>query len=256
MTLPLSLLNYFNLILIGFIAVMLIYGFFRGFLLQVFSIVMFIAVCFVSWMLAPVLAQALPIVGNTAQFNVLPVIGPIFQATINTIFWFIIIVFALMVLSLFFKPVLKGIGKLPILKTVNRILGLGLAAMKAFLILILVSMILSSGLFTNGQTFVDQSLLNQIKPVTEITLNAFTKQFDSTGLVAKIMTGQKFTPDETIVLENWLSSKEIPSEVVPVLSKLLRLQAISSQEMNTLLDWMRQNGISETDIQKFTEHFK
>lgn len=256
MTLPVSMLASFNLFIIVFIVVMLLYGFFRGFLLQVFSIVMFIAVCFVSWMIAPVLAKALPIMGSSEQFNVLPIIGPIFQITINTIFWFIIIVFGLMVLSLFFKPVLKGIGKLPILKTVNRILGFCLAGLKAFLALILLSMLLSSGLFTNGQTFVDGTILSQIKPVTEMTVTAITKQFDSTGLVAKIMTGKEFTPDETIVLDQWLTSKNVPADVVPVLSRLLRLQSITPGQMSTLVDWMRENGISEADIQKFMENFK
>ena len=256
MTLPVSMLPTFNLFIFAFIIVMLIYGFFRGFLLQIFSIIMFIAVCFVSWMIAPVLAKALPLMGSSEQFNVLPIIGPIFQLTINTIFWFILIVFGLMVLSLFFKPVLKGIGKLPIIKTVNRILGLGLAAFKALIVLILMSMLLSSGFFTNGQRFVDETVLSQIKPVTEMAVTAVAKQFDSTGLVAKIMTGQEFTPDETIVLDNWLTSKDIPAEIVPILSRLLRLESVTPAQMATLLDWMRENGISEVDIQKFMDHFK
>jgi uncharacterized membrane protein required for colicin V production len=254
MTIPISALPYFNFFIIGFIVVMLVYGFFRGFLLQIFSIVMFIAVCFVSWIIAPVLAKALPIMGSSEQFNVLPVIGPIFQLTINTIFWFIIIVFGLMVLSLFFKPVLKGIGKLPIVKTVNRILGLGLAAFKAFIVLILVSMLLSSGFFTNGQRFVNETALSQIKPVTEMALTAFTKQFDSTGIVSKIMTGQEFNADEVIVLDNWLVSKGVPTDIAPILSKVLRLEAISPADVSKLIAWMRENGISEADIQNFMDH--
>jgi hypothetical protein len=254
MTLPVSMLPTFNFGIIVFIILMLIYGFFRGFLLQVFSIVMFIAVCFVSWIIAPVLAKAVPIMGSTEQFNVLPVIGPIFQLTINTIFWFIIIVFGLMVLSLFFKPVLKGIGKLPILKIVNRILGLGLAAFKAFIVLILLSMLLGSGFFTNGQTFIDSTILSQIKPVSEMAVTIVTKQFDSTGIVSKIMTGQKFTDEEIVVLDNWLILKGVPTDIAPILSRVLRLEAISPASVSKLIAWMRENGISEADIQNFLDH--
>jgi uncharacterized membrane protein required for colicin V production len=256
MTLPLSFLPMFNLIIIGFVVLMLIYGFFKGFLLQIFSIVMFIAVCFVSWMIAPALAKAIPLMQANEQFNVLPIIGPLFQNTINTVFWFIIIVFGLMVLSFFFKPVLKGIGKLPILKTVNRILGLLLAGMKAFFVLILLAMLLNSGWFINGQAYVSKSLLNQLAPITNMAVNAVSAQFDSSGLVAKIMTGQSFSESETFQLETWLSAQSIPSEVVPVLSKLLRLQSISPIEMSLLIDWMRANGISEADINTFMENFK
>jgi len=256
MTLPASMFQYIDSAIVIFVVLMLIYGYFKGFLLQIFSILIFIAVMFVSWMIAPALAKAVPLMQANQQFNVIPIIGPFFQDSINTILWFIIIVVGLMVLSLFFKPVLKGIGKLPIIKTVNRLLGLFLGLLKAAIVLILITLLFNSGLFNNGKDLVTQSYLGQLMPVTQMMVDSFSAKFDSSGLLGKIITGSKFSAEDTVVLENWLSEKEIPLSIVPILSKLLRLQPISASEMTSFIDWMRANGISEADITKFMENFK
>ena len=256
MTLPASIFQYMNIAILVFVGLMLIYGYFKGFLLQIFSILIFIAVAFVSWLIAPALAKAVPLMQANEQFNVIPIIGPLFQDSINTIFWFIIIVVGLMILSLFFKPVLKGIGKIPIIKTVNRVLGLLLAGLKAAVVLILVALLFNSGLFTNGKALVTQSYLGQLMPVTQSMVDSLSAKFDPSGLVGKIMTGSEFSVDDTIALENWLSEKKVPDPIVPILSKLLRLKPLSGTEMTTLVDWMRANGISEEDITKFMESFK
>jgi len=256
MTIPVSFLPYVNIFLIAFIVLMLLYGFFKGFLLQLFSILIFIAISIVSWLIAPSVAKVFPLMASNDSFNVLPIIGPFFQQTINTILWFIIIVFGLMVISLFFKPVLKGIGKLPIIKTVNQILGMLLAGLKAFVALVVLMLILGSGLFRNGQTVINNSILSQLKPVTFTIVSAISNKLDPSGLISKVMTGQEFTPDEVVSLNAWLTTEGIPTAIVPVLSKVLRLQPVNSVEITTLIDWMRANGISEADLQKFLEHFK
>lgn len=254
MTLPSTLLPTMNIAILVFIGLMLVYGFFKGFLLQVFNLVMFLAVCFVSWMIAPGMAKTIPLMRANEQFNVIPIIGPIFQQTINTILWFILIVVALMVFSLFFKPVIKSIGKLPIIKTVNHILGFLLGGLKAFLILVLVMLILESGFISNGRDFVDGSVLSSLKPVSHAVVSSFTSRLDPSGFIARIMTGAEFTSDEVISLNTWLSEKGIPSNVVPILSKVLRLEAINPTELNIFVDWMRLNGISEEDLQNFLEN--
>ena len=207
-------------------------------------------------MIAPALAKAIPLMQANEQFNVIPIIGPLFQDSINTIFWFIIIVVGLMILSLFFKPVLKGIGKIPIIKTVNRILGLLLAGLKAAVVLILVTLLLNSGFFTNGKALVNESYLGQLSPITQSVVDSISAKFDPSGLVGKIMTGSEFSVDDTIALELWLSEKNVPDPIVPILSKLLRLKPLSASEMTSLVDWMKANGISEEDIAKFMERFK
>lgn len=253
MTLPSSLLPTVNIAILVLLVLMLLYGYFKGFLLQVFNLVMFIAVCFVSWMIAPGMAKTIPLMRSNEQFNVIPIIGPIFQQTINTILWFILIVVALMVISLFFKPVIKGIGKLPIIKTVNHILGLLLGGLKAFIILILVMLILEAGWITNGRDFVNGSYLSLLKPVSHAVVSTFSSRLDPSGFIARIMTGSEFTPDEVLTLNAWLADKGVPSDVVPILSKVLRLEAINPTQLNTLVDWMRLNGISEEDLQNFLD---
>lgn len=254
MTLPSSLLPTFNIVIFAFIALMLIYGFFKGFLLQVFNLLMLIAVCFVSWMISPGMAKTFPLMQANEQFNVIPVIGPIFQQTINTILWFILIVFVLMIFSLFFKPVIKGIGKLPIIKTVNRILGLLLSGLKAFIILVLVMLILDSGWISNGRDFIDGSILSSLKPVSHAVVSTFTSRLDPSGFVSRIMTGSEFNEDEVLSLNAWLVEKGIPTDVAPILSKVLRLETVNAIELSELIDWMRLNGISEEDLQNFLDH--
>lgn len=256
MTLPSGIFQYADIAILIFIILMLIMGYFKGFLLQLFNMLIFIAVVFVSWMLAPVLAKTLPLMQANEQFNLIPLIGPIFQVTINTILWFILIVIGLMMLGFFFRPVLKGIGKLPIIKQINQLLGVVLAGIKTIIILTILTLLLSSGLFTNGKDLIQQSWLSQLKPMTQLAITSISSSFDSTGLIAKIMTAQEFSDADTVVLENWLSSKNVPTEVVPSLSKLLRLKPIDSSEMSLLLTWMRENGISEVNIAKFMEQFK
>lgn len=254
MTLPIELLPLTNIILIAFIALMLIYGYFRGFLLQVYGLIVFIVVSIVSWLLAPPLAKVFPLMSHTEAFNVIPRIGPLFQETLNTILWFILIVVALMVASLFFKPLLKGITKLPIIKTVNRILGLLLGGLKAVVALLLLMLILGSGFVYNGQKFIDGSLLGQLKPVSASVITAVADKLDSTGLVSKIMLAQPFTDEEVVTLNAWLADQGVATAVVPILSKVLRLEPIPPAELAVLVQWMRDNGISEEDLQNFLDH--
>jgi uncharacterized membrane protein required for colicin V production len=256
MTIETSLFPLINLILIALVVLMVIWGYFKGFLLQLLSFTVWVTVFLMSWLLAPVLAQLLPILTPDAGLAQLPVIGPLITTAANAVIWFVIIVVVMLLLSLLLRPVLKAVGKIPILKEMNHALGMLFALLKAALLLAALTLFLESSLFTNGSDVVQSGILRVVSPVTASISTQLRSQVDPDGVVAKMLDGKPYSTEETTTLETWLQARGLESELVAPVSKLIRRSALSSEDVLILKAWLEANGLSNEAIEDLLSMFK
>jgi len=246
----------FNLFLIAFVALMVIWGYFKGFLLQLLSFTVWVTVFLLSWLIAPVLAQILPIINPNTGLAQLPVIGPMVAIAIDAVLWFVIIVVVMLLLSLLLRPVLKAIGKVPILKELNHALVMVFALLKAVMLLAILTLLLQTPLFTNGKTLVDASFLRLVMPVTTSVSTQIQREIDPDGVIAKMLDAKTYSAQDTVVLEAWLTERGLDAELVVPVSKLIRRTALSTEDVNVLKTWLEANGFSESDIEELLTMFR
>ena len=256
MTLDPSLFPLLNLILIAFIALMVIWGYFKGFLLQLLSFTVWVTIFLVSWLLAPVLAQLVPILTPAAAVAQLPLIGPLITTAVNAVIWFVIIVVIMLLLSLLLKPVLKAVGKIPILKELNHALGMLFALLKAALLMAALTLLLETSLFTNGSDLVQSGILRVVSPVTASISTQLSTRVDPDGVLAKMLDGEPYSTDDTIRLETWLEARGLESQLITPVSKLIRRSALSSEDLSVLKTWLEANGFTHEAIEDLLAMFK
>ncbi len=256
MTLDASLFPLVNLILIALVVLMVIWGYFKGFLLQLLSFTVWVTIFLMSWLLAPVLAQVLPILTPDAAVAQLPIIGPLITTAVNAVIWFVIIVVVMLLLSLLLKPVLIAVGKIPILKELNHALGMLFALLKTALLLAALTLLLESSLFTNGSDLVQSGILRVVSPVTASISAQISTRVDPDGVLAKMLDGQPYSTEDTVQLDTWLSERGLETELVSPVSKLIRRSALSSEDLVILKTWLEANGFSNEAIEDLLSMFK
>jgi uncharacterized membrane protein required for colicin V production len=256
MTIETSLFPVFNLVLIALVVLLVIWGYFKGFLLQLLSFAVWVTIFLVSWLAAPILAQIVPLVKPDNGLAQLPLIGPLVLTAANAVLWFVIIVVLMLLLSLLLRPVLKAVGKIPVLKELNHALGMLFALLKAGLLLAMVTLLLQSPLFANGNTLIEASILRFVMPVTATVSDQIQNQIDPDGVIAKMLDGQPYSTQDTITLESWLSERGLDAELIAPVSKLIRRAALSTEDILAIKTWLEANGFSESDIEDLLTMFK
>lgn len=256
MTLDTNWFPLVNLFVIGFVVLMVIWGYFKGFLLQLLSFTVWVTIFLLSWLVAPVLAQILPLINPETGLAQLPLIGPMVVIAVNAVLWFVIIVVIMLLLSLLLRPVLKAVGKIPILKELNHALGMVFALLKAAMVLVVVTLLLQTPLFTNGITVVDSSFLRLVLPVTTSVSLQIQREIDPDGVIAKMLDAQPYSTLDTANLDAWLTDRGLDDELIVPVSKLIRRTALSTEDVDALKTWLEANGFSESDIEELLTMFR
>ena len=124
MTLPYNFTNILNLSTIGLALFFVLMGYKRGLLDQLLDLVGFLLSLVLAWLLAPYLADSIPLIPSNLDFFSTPLVGESLHAIANTIVWFVLSVIAMSLLMNFvIKPFAKGIHTIPLANVLNRILG-------------------------------------------------------------------------------------------------------------------------------------
>ena len=145
----------------------------NGFIYELVNLAFLVFSILCSWFIAPVLANKVFIYdANKLVDNKLPLDN--INVFVNTIIWFVLLLLILNVLFLLLKPLLKFFSKIPVLGTVNKILGGIVGIIYGLFITIIISLILTLPIFTNGKEVVDNTVLKYAnilnKEVTKIVI--------------------------------------------------------------------------------------
>ena len=214
MHIPEQLINFMNPVLMGVLFMFLGYGYFRGFLLQVYGLFNTIVKLIIAYLFAPLLAHVFTLYSPhiNRMNNVL--VHTIFTEKINTILWFFIIFVTLSVVLLVLKPLLKGFEQIPILKTVNKITGAALGLIKYVIFIVVLMMVLASPLIPNGRDAIDQSWLLEVETHAPTIMNKVYAYAFSHPAFQRFMAGEVLSERDKQALETWLQQQKYEENVI------------------------------------------
>ena len=211
MTLPSNSVLFINVGVILFLLISIVLGYKRGFLWQVIKT--HFAVLLLSWILAPGFADLIKIFPKKyAPFQETP-LADVFYDKINVLVWFVIIFIIGLIVIAIIKPLFKVVLEFPIIKQFNSLLGAFFALIPAFIIVIIMTFLLNTAIFTNGKDIVDNSVLKYTDTVTEKITSILSKSFQENVAIQKMISDPLSLELEDIksIIE-WLEKSSISSE--------------------------------------------
>jgi len=168
--------DYFLYINIGIIVIYLtfiIVGYIKGFLYEIVSLLYTGISLGLSWLASPVLANMFPVIKLENISSEVDFINKFINlnSIIDTIIYFVIIFFILKLVYVVIAIALKGFNKIPVLGTLNKILGGFTGIISGSIIVMLLSLLLTLPIFKNGTEIKEKTLFNLVGNYSNIAIN-------------------------------------------------------------------------------------
>jgi len=247
-TIPNTVFIYCDLAVLAILTLAILSGYIKGFMLQLLNLVALFAIILIAYYLSPSLAKLVPLVKNNDILFNLPFIGPLIKTSLNGIVWFVLLVIILWIALFLLKPMIKAIGKLPVIKFFNRTLGAVFGGIKGILFLMILAILLKTSLFSNGSALVENTSLHYVNPITQIVMHGIYSRFDSLGIIEKLINKEDLDATEMANLESYLVNIGVSEEAKVVVAKVVSRQDLSADELLVLAQWLKDCGVSQTNI--------
>lgn len=253
MTIPETFYPYFDILVLVFMAFVLWRSYHKGLLLLVLESISLFVAFFLAWLLASPLAQALPIYKADEALLALPVIGPFVSVQINGLLWFVIVFIIVSLILLLMRPVFAGIGKVPLLKGVNHILGLAFGFLQVALYSFLIYILLLTPLIKNGQDVLANSQLRHVGPLsTQLTQSLNLEEVS----LLKIFNPDSMTSEDEVKIKEWLSGRDVEPIHQDILLKIIKHDPLSEDEIAVLRVWLSGFSLGADKINELIEGLK
>lgn len=163
-----------DIIFLGFILLMIIFGYLKGFVTRLYDFITTILILYISYFFAEPLNTIIKIYDYNQQDPITAMAGDIINQIIVFVILFIGLFIAKKIIDLFIKPLLKAIiDKFSLTKFTDRLLGVGLSFVEAILISYISVLIVMSPVFPEGKELINQTVI--AKEVVRI-MPAFTSE--------------------------------------------------------------------------------
>ena len=187
-------------------------GFNKGFLLKLLSCLSFVVVVFLSWNIAEFFKFLHLLPKQWAPFASSE-LAPFFYDYANHIFIFILLVVVLSIALMVLRPIAKIIGDLPLISIFNRILGLFFGLAQSFIVIFLVTFLLTTPLFTNGTQVINKSILRYIEPLQEETIKILGTSMNDYAMFQQLNKSESDV-DNALKIREWLQEKGFSDEEI------------------------------------------
>lgn len=173
MNIPSNLFIIFDILICIIFLFCIIKGVINGFIYELVNILCLAVSFAIAWFVSPILASKVPLIVLDVQNELAAKLYDISNVSIlvNNILWLVIIVLVLNLLFLIIKPIFKKISKIPVIGPFNRILGGVLGALRAFVICLLISVLITMPIVKNGKAVKEGTLLRYSDNLTNVTTN-------------------------------------------------------------------------------------
>lgn len=255
-TLPENIVTIINVVLIGLFLVLALIGYLRGFLSQVYDLIVVLIGCVLALVIAPPLASAVKLVPSSVNFDEIPFVGAQIVTILDRILWTVLIIIILSIVGfifkgLFFKKVLHYKKKI----LADRIGGAVFAILPVFLIGFVTAMILSAPIFTNGSTLLSATVLSPLAPSTQGLVNNFVENNPVISLYEKISNGQELDETDFDAIRQTLIDMGFPQNVIDVAMKFVRHETITDADLEVLKTYAQDNRITEETLRGWLTDF-
>ncbi|MBO7676812.1 MAG: CvpA family protein [Erysipelotrichaceae bacterium] len=185
MRVPSQFFIYINIFIIVLYLVIIFFGYKKGFLYEMISLVYTALALGAAWFLSPVLASVFPIVDLTSvtqgQYQILSTMLNL-NSIVNIVIYFILTFLVLKVLYIFISLLLKSMNKIPVIGKFNQILGGAFGFVNATLIVLSLSMLCSLPILKNGEEIRQGTILKYITKYSDMALNYVMKEVGNYNL--------------------------------------------------------------------------
>lgn len=190
---------------IGLVVVSLLRGYRDGFVLKVLELVSLFLCIPVAWFIAGLVESKISLVSNIIDTQTS--IDVSINGMINKVVLFFIIFFILRILIMLLRPIFRKVNWVPLVGFVNKWVGALLGFFQAFIVLAILSFLLSTPLFANGKEVLEATGLGYVK---QFTIDMVTSPNDR-NLFSTI---QKWSDDTEVLVEedyqnirNWMQGQ-------------------------------------------------
>ena len=210
MLFPSEYIYVLNIAVVLIIALFAYSGYRQGFLLKALGCFGFLVCGLLSWFLSSPLAKVISIYPKDMTPMADTIAGPIFYESLHRSLMFIVLFVLLSIIVLFLKPILKAVGKLPILQEVNVLLGTLIGALQGLVAVMVLSFVFMTPLFANGIHIVEDSFLKPINALTEGLLFFADDTISELKSIQKIVTPSTMLNQEDLKhIKNWLLDHDL-----------------------------------------------
>lgn len=195
----------FNIILVALIVLLFYFGYKKGFVRSLLSLVVTVVSFYVSYLLSDILAKYI----SLWPVNLGVLEHTVFESAtrhfINRICWFVLLFIVIRIAFIFIDLFFKSIKQLPVLKEVDSILGGLLSSLESFIFILGLGFLLNTPLFQNGNILVENSI---IKPINQVVSIVFSKvgneMLDANAFTELLDNGKDLQNEYKNQLETWL----------------------------------------------------
>lgn len=212
MTIHLSYIMIINLVVLLGTLFLCASGYKHGFLFKILSCISFVVIVFVSWQIAE-FVKFIDIVPKEWSPFMDTNLAPFFYGHINKLFIFgvLVIIFSLLILIL--RPIAKILGELPIIHSLNRLLGLIFGLVQSAIIVFVITFILATPLFTNGSVIIEGSILKYVAPIQNEIFETLLPSMIDYQMIQQ-MNEAKSEIEDIEKLQMWLNQKGFSNEEI------------------------------------------
>lgn len=197
-----------NIAVIAFYIFSMIGGYRKGFILQLVDLCGFLISIWIGWSISPILAKYFSIFPSSSIPLEGTVIGQFLQQYIDRIIWAVIVIAALYIfILLVVNPLLKFLQKIPVLRQVNGLLGMGFSLIISTGWIMIFAMILSLPMIQFGQEIVDKTLIGTIsKDMVQVVVVLETPLTTNNEINNFIQNFDKMNAEELAKFEEWIKT--------------------------------------------------
>lgn len=204
MTFPIEYIPYINTIIAVVFLVLMIEGFVRGFFISLIDLLGTFAMFIIAYLVSPLLASSFTIAPHIEINLGVEALNQLIIDRINQLFWFVIIFVIGQIIIACIKPVVKAVGKLPLIKQLNSLLGLGMGLIKGYILSLIVIFVLSTPLINNGRIVVQESWLGNIEESSSWIMQLVQNPKEINEIMQDIMNGNIISEEDKAAFEEWL----------------------------------------------------
>lgn len=215
MIFPIQYIYILNIIVIALLALFAYSGYRQGLLLKVIGCIGFVVVGFLAWFLSSPLGKLL----HLLPANIAPmedtIVGPIFYEMINRMVVFVVLFVLFSIVIILMKPILKTLGKLPVVHQVNTVLGTIFGFVQGVIMVMIITFVFATPLFANGSKVITGSFLSPVYQLTESALFFAEDTLGELQSVQKIVTpSTMLTETDVENIRSWLLRFDLPENQV------------------------------------------
>ena len=196
--------NYFILIDIAiliFLLINIIRGFKDGFLYQIVNLLGLIVAILIANFLAPVFADMFDLWPHSWYMINEEIFNLLVYDTINNLAWFILLVIILKLIFLLFRPIAKFIGSIPLIKQVNKTLGIFSGAVLGLIWLFIFYLIMASPIIVNNREVINNTLF---KYYDLMTVQIIKQKDLSSNSIKDYLDNHTFSEENQAIIKDWL----------------------------------------------------